>query len=290
MNSKLLRGLTKGATVLAVAATVFVAGCSDDDEDTFTLEKPGELDFRNDVGEVELRWGSSASDGDTEFAGYYVYKSTETMSGLEADEIDAFRITSSPVEPGDFNYTDSAAAAGTRYYYVVRGVDTNGNVSTPTNEVSSASVLSGNVIEFGEFASPDPSGIDLSAGMAVSMMVANAAMVDFYLGTADDTATGNLVLKSPDLVSDDSAWKSARFLELESDDVSFAASTSFTALSIDLGPDDEIDGKVIAVRLEEEGGGIHYGKLEVLAFDEDTQGRSLSIDWTYQPIAGFARF
>ncbi len=38
------------------------------------------------------------------------------------------------VNPGATDYSDSAASNGTRYFYVVRALDTSGNESTASNE------------------------------------------------------------------------------------------------------------------------------------------------------------
>jgi hypothetical protein len=75
-------------------------------------------------GRVDLTWDASAA---TDLAGYFVYRSTEPGTGYE-------RLTPQPLRV--LSFADTTAKPGTRYYYVVTAVDTEGNESQFSAEVS----------------------------------------------------------------------------------------------------------------------------------------------------------
>ena len=74
-------------------------------------------------GTVYLDW---ADNGESDLAGYLVYR-REAATAFA-------KLTPTPVASSD--YVDATASNGTTYTYVVRAVDTSGNVSEPSNEAS----------------------------------------------------------------------------------------------------------------------------------------------------------
>jgi len=72
---------------------------------------------------VTLTWNASTST----VAGYNVYRST--VSGGPYVKINSSLVTA-------LNYTDSTIQSGTTYYYVTTAVDSSGNESVFSNEVS----------------------------------------------------------------------------------------------------------------------------------------------------------
>ena len=74
---------------------------------------------------VALTWNASTST----VSGYNVYRSTVSGSGYT-------KINSSLVAL--LTYTDSTVQSGTTYFYVTTAVDSSGNESVHSNEVSAA--------------------------------------------------------------------------------------------------------------------------------------------------------
>jgi Abnormal spindle-like microcephaly-assoc'd, ASPM-SPD-2-Hydin/Cep192 domain 4/HYDIN/CFA65/VesB-like, Ig-like domain len=72
---------------------------------------------------VALTWGASTST----VAGYNVYRST--VSGTSYARVNGSLVT-------NLNYTDSTVQSGTTYYYVTTAVDSSGNESVYSNQVS----------------------------------------------------------------------------------------------------------------------------------------------------------
>jgi fibronectin type 3 domain-containing protein len=72
---------------------------------------------------VALSWGASTSS----VTGYYVFRGTATGGPYS-------QLNSSPNT--SLGFTDSTVAAGNKYFYVVTSVDTTGNQSVFSNEVS----------------------------------------------------------------------------------------------------------------------------------------------------------
>lgn len=83
------------------------------------------LDALASGGVLELAW--SANNGSTLIAGYRLYRSTN--AGGPYEPVQQALIT-------DTTYRDVAVTNGTLYYYIVRVLDSVGNLSSPSNEVS----------------------------------------------------------------------------------------------------------------------------------------------------------
>jgi len=94
--------------------------------DTFPTEPPAALvSVPGEDGSISLSWSPVLDPG---LAGYHVYR-------RPADSSQPFqRLTESPVTTPAF--TDTTAARGQRYVYRVTAIDTSGNESQPSNEVT----------------------------------------------------------------------------------------------------------------------------------------------------------
>lgn len=283
--------------VLLLANVLFVAGCSDDDStkppDEFA--PPTNLTYENEIGEVTLRWDATPDETLADFAGYQVYRSATSLIGATVEELEAAELNPSLLLAGTLEYS-TAAAAGTKYYYSVRSVKDNGDLSQPSNEIDTAAVTGG-ILTLGEFADPSQdSAMDFSEGATYSFMVQFASHVDIYLGTTadDDAADQPLALKSPSIVASDAPEWDLRIAGLkllaEADDGTTGA-TGFSD-SITLGANvGEIVGKVIAVRIPlDEDQQTHYGKLVITGYDSSPGERSIQVQFTYQPIEDYIRF
>ena len=92
--------------------------------DTTPPAAPTGLAATPSTGQVDLDWNDN---GETDLAGYDVYRSTTSGSGYT--KINTTLVTSS-------DYTDSQVANGTTYYYVVQAIDNSSNASTNSNQDS----------------------------------------------------------------------------------------------------------------------------------------------------------
>ncbi|MCB9465848.1 MAG: hypothetical protein H6682_19310 [Candidatus Eisenbacteria bacterium] len=296
MSSMQMRGFFGVASALAMATAVFVSGCGDDDTvqppDQFAA--PSSLVFNNRADGVRLDWNLSSDESFDEMVGYNVYRDTAPMSGLSAGELVDKKLNANTLAKGTAFYIDNTAVLGTKYYYGVRSVRDNGNLSVSSNEIDTAIYQDGGLATVSEFASPSASGFSASLGRVFSFVAANADSIEFYLGTADDTGTGALLLKSPSTYSDQQPWNGrvAEFKLVESDDSS-TSTTSGWSSTIELGTTaGQIEDKYIAVKLPRDfAGETHYGRLRIVEFQRTQPGdRAVQINWRYQPIPAYARF
>lgn len=90
-------------------------------------EPPTDLQATAGDGQVDLTWNPSGSSSP---AGYNVYRSTSSFSDIS----NATKLNGSLLS--DANYTDRDVTNGTEYFYRVTGVDSDGNESSPSGEVS----------------------------------------------------------------------------------------------------------------------------------------------------------
>ena len=93
-------------------------------EDTTPPAAPTGLTATPGDGEVALDWSDNS---ESDLAGYNVYRSTS--AGGPYNKLNGSLLTTS-------QYTDSSANNGTTYFYVVKAVDTSGNLSNSSAEVS----------------------------------------------------------------------------------------------------------------------------------------------------------
>ena len=300
MSNLSLHGFWGVASALALATAVFVAGCGKD-----TVKPPNEfappsnLAFENRSDTIKLTWNTSFDDNGrfSEFAGYNVYRDTESMAGLGGAEL-ASRLIAT-VDPGIALYLDQANDAsplvlGTKYYYAVRTLRDNGDLSAPSNEVDSALFVQGTAKIY-ERTSGQVAGFETAIGEAVLLEPASADSIDFYLGTdaASDANTGALRLKSPNQISNTPPWNS-RFagLKLLATNAYFLSEGTAFEEFLDLGTTDaQVEGKIIAIRLPLDiDGNTHFAKVEIVTFNNDAGQRSIEFTYRYQPIPGYARF
>lgn len=299
MSKTLIDRSLRAVGVALLAATLFVAGCSDDDDSVKPPDQfapPTNLTFQNREASIRVSWSASPDEQFSEFLGYNVYRDTESMANLSAAELAERVLNGSIIPKGTTNFVDTTAQIGVKYFYAVRAVRDNGNISISSNEVDTARFIQGaGFFTVFEFAATGESAFDVSEGARLSMRAENAANIDFYLGTSmeNDGAGGDLVIKSPNLVSPDQVWQAriAGFKEVGSD----ASSTTTDGFSdsINLGQTEEsVESTVFAVRLPPDGNGeTHYARIEILTFNDDGAGmRSVEFSYRYQPIAGYPRF
>jgi len=295
---RFLRITSPGWTVLALLGLLVAAGCGDDDEEV-GFEPPGTPTFVNGDGQVTLSWSGSISEELDDFAGYDVFRDVTTMVGLDLAELATRKINATPVTPSTRSYVDATPVNGTKYYYAVRTVKTNGDWSAPTTEIDTSPVEKGGLIMLAEFADPSrDSGFDLSAGVAVSVSSSdpdNRMLVDLYLGTAgsNDESTQQLAIKSPHLISGGGDWsqRGATFKLLNDADESTTEVAGWQDMVLLGTTSGQITSKVIAVRtpLDTEGE-VHYGKITVLTTSGPQGQRSIEILYTFQLIPNYIRF
>ena len=298
MSAFRLRGFFGVASALAMATTVFIAGCSEDSvkpPDEFAA--PSNLAFENREASIRLTWSTSFDDGNfTEFAGYNIYRDTASMVNLDGSELATKKLNSAVLPPGTVNFTDTTPVLGDKYYYGVRAARDNGDLSVSSNEIDTAIFVQGEFSTIFEFMSPGESGFNAALGKVISLVSTSADSIDFYLGTdaEGDAGTGALQLESPSQVSDSPPWNSrVAGLKLLDTDASFLPPNTTFQESIALGTTvEQVEDKIIAIKLPPDlNGETHYAKIEILTFNNDgAEQRSIVFTYRYQPIAAYARF
>lgn len=287
-----------GLLALCLCLTVgLLAGCGDDDEVT-TFDPPGTPAYVNGEGQITLSWSASPSEGTDAFAGYDVFRDTTTMGALSLSELESRKLNATPLTVR--SYVDASVTSGTRYYYAVRSVKSDGNWSAPTVEVDTAPVIKGGLVVLAEFLDTQrASGFDFSEGVAVSVSSAgpdNRMLVDVYLGTAgaNDESNQQLALKSPHLVLNGSPDWSTRVAQLKLLPDEDAATTEISGWQdkVLLGTSEgQITSKVIAVRVPADAlGEVHYGKITVYATSGPAGQRSIEVFYSFQEIPNYIRF
>lgn len=280
-------------TVFGLLALAFVSGCSDDDptQPIDEFAPPTNLTFINGDDEVLLDWDPSPDATVGDFEGYFVYRHTQSMVGETGTVLAGRRLFQTPTTATAI--TDATANNGTRYYYAVRAVKDNGDLSAPTSQIDTASRREGGPVTLHEFASTgNPSGLGLAAPVALSMQSENAGQIDVYLGTTGDSDEGteSLAFKSPHLVDSTSPQWDDRVAQLKLLDDWDTPTTSDTGWTdeINLEAGGPIVGKVIAVRTP--GTTEHYAKIEILSTEGTGGNREVAVRVAYQEIAEYIRF
>jgi hypothetical protein len=271
-----------------------VAGCGNDKETKppDQLAPPTNLRYVNGNNQVAIGWDASP---DAQFSvGYNVYRHTASIVNLSPGDLEQYKINTSLVDRETNDYTDDTAENGTMYFYHVRAVEENGDLSDPSNEIDTAPRPDGGIVTLAEFTNQRPSGLNLSRGVAVSMMSENADSIDVYLGTTgpNDEPDQELALKSPSLVSDQPPWNTrlAQLKLLDSWDVSTTSSSGWSD-NIPLGTStEEIENKIIAIRTPSQNGHVFYGKIRIIANSGSQGNRDIGLLWAFQPIPDYLRF
>jgi hypothetical protein len=281
--------------VLSTLLVVLLAcGCSDDDttQPPHEFAPPTNLVYSNGDQQVFLSWDATPDEGRDDFAQYNVYRHTSSLLGLASAEIEPYKIHSG----AEVTHTDTNLDNETVYYYTVRAEKDNGDLTDPTNEIDTSPRAQG-LVTLAEFSAAAPSGLDLSSGMAFGISSAdpdNRPFVDIYLGTADegDPPDQPLTLKSPNLIdAAPGVWVRQAGLKLITSWDEATTANSGWLEEITLGAtEEEIEGKVIAVRTPIEGSDFRYGKIEVLSVQGDSGERQIDIRWAYQSVANYIRF
>jgi len=298
-------GTLKSLAVLVIAGSLLLgAGCSSDEgtqQPQQEFDPPSGLTYINGSASVTLSWTASSDAANSDFAGYAVYRSGSSMAGLTGAALSALRLNQSPVSVT--SYTDNSVQLGQKYFYAVRAVKDNGDLSQPTNEINTAARTEFSGITLAEFESVDPSGLSCAEGTAYPMRSGAPDFyerkIDLYLGTdaEGDAASGQLVLKSAHLVQPDnpsSPWVRESGLMLLGNDA--AARDAGTApgnawqSQVELGASPV--GSAIAVRLPEESGGVHhYAKIIITSTGSTSdEKRALVVRVAYQPLPDYIRF
>lgn len=292
-----IRQFMGGAIVVFLALAV-LSGCSDDSNPAQPVDEfapPSDLVFTNGDGDVLLDWDASTDATLDDFAGYHVYRNTTSMAGATGTQLNAYKLTTQPIMQR--SYLDDSATNGTRYFYAVRAVKDNGDLSAASNEVDTAPRPEFGTVTIHEFRSAgNPSGLELSTGQAFAMESSspdNRLNIDLYLGTtgANDESDQPLAIKSPHLVQSQSAPWSGRVAEFKVLDDWDVSTSSTTGWSNEIPLAGLGAGAVIAVRTPLENGERHYGKIQ-LGSSKGTAGqRELDITQiAYQPRADYIRF
>lgn len=289
--------LKKLLPLVAMSAIVLAVGCSDDDPTKPPEEfaPPSNLTFANNeqFDRIDLSWTASPDAGANDFAGYNIYQSTTSLAGMTGAEVDSLKIAGGP-----FTTTSRSVSVpvGVKYYFSVRAVKDNDDLSEAANEVDTALPDTGEDLAIVEFADKSGnSGVDLSEGTTYSVMIENLVHIDFFLGTTDDDNDPGfaLALKSPHLIGGPNAaqWatRQASFKVIDDENASSTTSAGFID-SITLTAA-ELEDKAIVVRLpNDEGGQPHYGKISKMEFDGEPGNRTMLFSWTYQPVNNYLRF
>jgi hypothetical protein len=293
--------LGAGAAALALSGLLLLvlqAGCGNDTttKPEQELAPPSALTYVNGSNSVTLSWTASPYQSASDFKEYSIYRSDSSMVDVTDSRLSNYRIAGTQ----GTSYTDNNAANGHKYYYAVRTVKDNGDVSVPTSEIDTAARSVSLPNSVAEFAYVDESsGIQVSTGLPVPMQFENKDQIDVYLGTvdADDAATGQLALKSPDLVQSDNDWsdRTAQLKLLDDWDVATTNPTAGWTNEIALGTTaTDIVGKVIAVRTPPQNGVAHYAKIMIKQYTPGANPgdghRTIQVQVAYQSIPDYVRF
>ena len=127
--------------------------------DTTPPPAPPSLAATAGNGSVALNWGGSTA---SDLAGYRVYRSTSTPVALATPISGASLVTAT-------SFTDTTAANGTTYFYVVVAIDTSGNASGPSPTASATPQAPPSAVDmkvnFQPAGAPVPTGYTADTGL-----------------------------------------------------------------------------------------------------------------------------
>ncbi len=136
---------------------------------------------------VALEW---AANGESDLAGYRVYRATTTPVPTTGTPLSGASLLTTP------GYTDTGAANGTTYHYVVVAVDGSGNASPASNDVSATPTLAaGSALRF------DGTNDYVTFGQASSLGVTTFTLETWFkrtgAGVGVTTGTGGIASAIP---------------------------------------------------------------------------------------------
>jgi hypothetical protein len=143
----------------------FVGGGGGGGGDIIAPAAPTGLGASAGDSKVTLAWNANS---ESDLAGYNVFRST--TSGSSYTQINTALVTSP-------SYTDSGALNGTKYYYVVRAVDTSTNASGNSNEASATPTAGPDITP-----PPVPSGLNASPGNTTASLTWSAVIASDLAG------------------------------------------------------------------------------------------------------------
>ena len=175
-----------GLTGTLTNGPTWVAGKSMGAPDTIAPTAPVGVGATPAVGQVELSWTANT---ETDLAGYNVYRST-TPPVTKGTPLNGALLTNP-------TYADTSVVNGTTYFYAITAIDTSGNESNPSDEVSATP----------EVPPPGAYSLDLGTGSAYVALgdPAKLDLAEFTIETwfrRDGTGTPNTTGTSgiPDFV------------------------------------------------------------------------------------------
>lgn len=287
MRRRLFAGLLLGILVI-------IWGCSETNpvkpEEEFA--PPRNLTYITDSSSVTLIWQHSPDKNLRDFLGYYVYMATTSIADIDQDSVlRRYLVNRTPLR--DTICTVLNLRQGTRYYFHVRSVKgtdtTEYSLSKASNEVDTAPVLigSGTIYEFRSTLG-NPSGFSFAENRAYSMVYTNASHIDIYLGTtrSDDTE-GDLVLKSPDLVSSTNPDWRTRVTQIKTLGTGWNNFNATTDAGWNSSRYELVSlGRVYAIKTPDN----HFVKLEVTNLSGSYPNRTITFRYAYQPITNYTHF
>ncbi len=134
--------MRRAAWLCVLAALVLVTGCG---EEEWTAPAPP-TNFSATAGDavIVVSWDPSPDADQSDFVGYNVYISTEPIASLGSDEVEEYKVNSSPLSDGDSPYEITSDASGQPlqngqvYYVHMRSVgehDGSYEAGDPTEEI-----------------------------------------------------------------------------------------------------------------------------------------------------------
>ncbi len=275
--------------LLALPGLLFVACGTDEDDEEEGYAAPYGLGVSAYYdGRVTLQWSGATGS----YLGYWVYAGDMQLANLDADDIGDYLVTTLPAGTTEYDIS----LASDQYYFVhVRAYAQDSD--KPSNEIEVIARPEGTATLYElDSQAPNASGFDLSAGQPVSMAQSNPGridQVDFWLGYRDrvnyDPADNALFFWDPQVITTTSYDNEAEFQLLgtgawenyrgESGSAQWVQSIEVTV------------NAVYAVRVADENGHTHYGKIKV---QSDPAGaypdRTVNFRWAYQPMEGVPFF
>jgi len=295
--SRAIGGRRNGAGVLLGCALLLAAmgfgGCGDDDSGPPVvppdkLAPPTSVLVVNGDLSITVRWTASPDESAEDFKQYNIYRGTSSLLSIDPGQLEQLGHKIGSVGKG-VGTIQTVVANGTLYYFHVRSVNEDSELSDASNEVMGAGRAEGQDKIIEEFSSSGDSGFDFSAGNSVALSQSNPdrfTLTDIYLGTgaADDDPGSVLSLKSPELLARlNSEWASKRagvkFLGTNWE----ASTTDAAGFQTQM---DVIQGAVYAIKTPSG----HYAKIHVQTISGAAGSRAITFRYAYQATPNLIQF